>query len=93
MLRRRTDKLLVAVTPHMHYRGNDATYELVHANGSREILLALPRYSFDWQLQYGFKTPVLMEKVAEWISLRQQPQQSGQSQSGEGDPLGGPERG
>jgi hypothetical protein len=46
----------------MHYRGKDATYELVHANGSREILLAVPRYSFDWQLQYRFATPVLMEK-------------------------------
>jgi len=56
------DKLLVAITPHMHYRGKDATYELVHANGSREILLAVPRYSFDWQLQYRFTTPVLMEK-------------------------------
>jgi hypothetical protein len=77
----------------VHYRCKDAAYELVHANGSREILRAVLRYSFDWQLQYGFKTPVLTEKVAGWISLRQQSQQSGQSRSGKGDPLGGPERG
>jgi len=56
------DKLLVAITPHMHFRGKDATYELLHVDGRREILLAVPHYSFDWQLQYRFKTPVLMEK-------------------------------
>jgi hypothetical protein len=56
------DKLLVAITPHMHFRGKDATYELLHVDGRREILLAVPHYSFDWQLQYQFKTPVLMEK-------------------------------
>jgi hypothetical protein len=61
------DKLLVAITPHMHFRGKDATYELVHMDGRREILLAVPHYSFDWQLQYRFKTPVLMEKGSRMI--------------------------
>lgn len=56
------DKLLVAITPHMHYRGKDATYELVHAGGRREILLRVPRYDFNWQLQYRFAKPVLLEK-------------------------------
>jgi hypothetical protein len=61
------NKLLVAITPHMHYRGKDATYELVHADGRREILLAVPRYSFDWQLQYKFKSPVLLEKGSRMV--------------------------
>jgi hypothetical protein len=61
------DKLLIAITPHMHYRGKDATYELLHVDGRREILLAVPRYSFDWQLQYRFKTPVLMEKGSRMV--------------------------
>jgi hypothetical protein len=61
-------KLLVAITPHMHYRGKDATYELVHADGRREILLAVPRYSFDWQLQYRFKSPVLLEKGSRMVA-------------------------
>ncbi|HXA67647.1 MAG TPA: hypothetical protein VNV82_20985 [Bryobacteraceae bacterium] len=56
------DKLLVAITPHMHYRGKDATYELVHASGKREILLVVPHYDFNWQLQYRFEKAVLMEK-------------------------------
>lgn len=62
------DKLLVAITPHMHFRGKDASYELVHPDGRREILLAVPHYSFDWQLQYRFKTPVLMEKGSRMIA-------------------------
>jgi hypothetical protein len=61
------NKFLVAITPHMHYRGKDATYELVHADGRREILLAVPRYSFDWQLQYRFKSPVLLEKGSRMV--------------------------
>ena len=56
------DKLLVAITPHMHYRGKDATYELVHADGRREILLVVPRYDFNWQLQYRFEKAIMMEK-------------------------------
>ena len=61
------DKLLMAITPHMHFRGKDATYELVHSDGRRETLLVVPHYSFDWQLQYRFKTPVLMEKGSRMV--------------------------
>jgi hypothetical protein len=56
------DRWLVAITPHMHYRGKDATYELVHLDGKREILLRVPAYNFEWQLQYRFKDPVFVEK-------------------------------
>jgi hypothetical protein len=56
------DKLLVAITPHAHYRGKDALYELLHVDGRREILLSVPHYDFSWQLQYRLKDPVLMEK-------------------------------
>ncbi|MCX6621069.1 MAG: alkyl hydroperoxide reductase, partial [Acidobacteria bacterium] len=56
------DRLLVAITPHMHYRGKDARYDLVHTDGRRETVLAVPRYNFNWQLQYRFAEPILMEK-------------------------------
>jgi hypothetical protein len=61
------DKLLLAITPHAHYRAHDATYELVHADGRHEIVLAVPHYSFNWQLQYRLKDPVLMEKGSQMI--------------------------
>jgi len=54
--------LLLAITPHAHYRGKDATYELIHVDGRRETLLAVPHYDFNWQLQYRLKDPILMEK-------------------------------
>ena len=56
------DKLLVSITPHMHYRGKDARYELVRPDGRRETLLFVPNYSFNWQLLYRFREPVFVEK-------------------------------
>jgi hypothetical protein len=61
------DKLLVAITPHMHYRGKDAIYELIHADGRREILLAVQHYDFNWQLQYSFEKAILMEKGSRMV--------------------------
>jgi hypothetical protein len=56
------DKLLLSITPHMHYRGKDVIYELTRPDGRREILLSVPGYKFDWQLVYRFKEPVRVEK-------------------------------
>ena len=53
----------------MHYRGKDATYELIHPNGRREILLAVPHYNFEWQLQYRFKDPILLKKGSRLIVI------------------------
>jgi hypothetical protein len=61
------DKLLVSVTPHMHYRGKEARYELVRADGTRETLLLVPRYDFNWQLLYRFKEPVFVKKGSRLI--------------------------
>jgi hypothetical protein len=56
------DTLLLSFTPHMHYRGKDMTYELVRPNGKHEILLAVPRYDFNWQLVYRLMQPAYVEK-------------------------------
>ena len=56
------DKLLLSITPHMHYRGKDVQYELIRPNGARQILLSVPRYDFNWQLVYRFQDPVRVEK-------------------------------
>lgn len=62
-----SDKLLLAITPHMHYRGKDARYELVHPDGRREILLYVPKYDFNWQQIYRFEQPVYIEKGSRMI--------------------------
>jgi hypothetical protein len=56
------DKVLLSITPHMHYRARDVQYELVRPGGKREILLSVPRYDFNWQLVYRFREPVRVEK-------------------------------
>ncbi|MFO0847895.1 MAG: redoxin domain-containing protein [Gemmataceae bacterium] len=49
---------LVALTPHMHLRGKSFRYELVSPDGTRETLLNVPRYDFNWQVQYVLAKPV-----------------------------------
>ena len=64
------DKLLLSITPHMHYRGKDVRYELIRPDGAREILLSVPRYDFNWQLVYRFQDPVRVEKGSLLMSPR-----------------------
>jgi hypothetical protein len=61
------DKLLLSITPHMHYRAHDVTYELVRPSGKRETLLAVPHYDFNWQLVYRLKEPLHVEKDSRLI--------------------------
>jgi hypothetical protein len=56
------DKLLLSITPHMHYRGKDVRYEVIRPDGARQTLLSVPRYDFNWQLVYRFQDPVRVEK-------------------------------
>jgi hypothetical protein len=51
------DTLLYSLMPHMHYRGKSFRYEAVYPNGTREILLHVPRYDFNWQHMYYLERP------------------------------------
>lgn len=56
------DKLLLSITPHMHYRAKDVRYDLARPDGRHETLLSVPHYNFGWQLVYRFEDPVFVEK-------------------------------
>jgi len=56
------DQTLLSITPHMHYRGKDARYDLIRPDGTRETLLNVPKYDFNWQLVYRMRDPVKVEK-------------------------------
>ncbi len=58
----RKDTQLLELTPHMHLRGKAFRFELEYPNGTREILLDVPKYDFNWQLSYEFKEPKLVPK-------------------------------
>jgi hypothetical protein len=52
------DTQVLSLFPHMHLRGKSFRFELVHPEGSREILLDVPQYDFNWQNTYVFEEPM-----------------------------------
>lgn len=49
---------ILSLLPHMHYRGKAFRYELVHPDGTEEVLLEVPAYDFNWQLSYIPREPI-----------------------------------
>jgi len=56
------DVELYDLFPHMHVRGKDMKYEVFYPDGRREVLLNVPKYSFNWQTMYRLQEPVAMPK-------------------------------
>jgi len=48
---------VTAYMAHMHVRGKAFKYELTTPDGKTETLLDIPRYDFNWQLQYDYAQP------------------------------------
>ncbi len=59
------DKLLLSMTPHMHMRGKSFRYEVIYPDGRREVLLDVPRWDFNWQIDYILAKPKLIPKGAQ----------------------------
>ena len=51
------DTVLTSLTPHMHVRGKDMTYIAYYPDGTKETLLSVPKYDFNWQITYELATP------------------------------------
>lgn len=49
---------LLAMAPHMHFRGKSARYVGRWPDGRTEVLLSVPRYDFNWQSNYTLRTPL-----------------------------------
>ncbi len=58
----RKDQYLLTMLPHMHLRGKSFRYEAHYPDGTREILLDVPQYDFNWQLEYSLAEPKFMPK-------------------------------
>ena len=52
-----TDALLLSLIPHMHVRGKSFRYDAHYPDGTHETLLHVPRYDFNWQLEYILAEP------------------------------------
>ena len=56
------DSHIVSFSPHMHLRGKDVLYRAIYPDGKSEVLLALPKYDFNWQVYYYPTKPLPMPK-------------------------------
>jgi hypothetical protein len=55
------DLRILSLNPHMHFRGKSFRYDLTRPDGSKETLLDVPRYDFNWQATYYAKNPIRVE--------------------------------
>lgn len=53
------DTRIFALSPHMHLRGKRMKFELLGPDGTRETLLSVPAYDFNWQTSYRLAEPKL----------------------------------
>jgi hypothetical protein len=53
---------LVSLKPHMHLRGKWMEFRAVYPNGEKEVLLNVPHYDFNWQLEFTLAQPKVLPK-------------------------------
>ena len=58
------DLQLTGLVPHMHFRGKDFKYTVTYPDGRQKVLLYVPKYDFNWQLEYDFKDYLTVPKDA-----------------------------
>jgi thiol-disulfide isomerase/thioredoxin len=49
---------LLSINPHAHVRGKAFRYDLIYPDGTSKMVLDVPHYDFNWQLEYQFATPL-----------------------------------
>ena len=62
------DALLRGIFPHTHVRGKRWSYTLELPDGTKQPLLSVPKYDFNWQTYYMFREPLAVPKGARIIS-------------------------
>jgi len=60
------DAELAWFMPHMHLRGKDMTFRLVHPDGRKETVLSA-KFNFNWQLGYELAKPIKVTKGTRMI--------------------------
>ena len=52
------DAELYSLMPHMHFRGKRMKFNAQYPDGSEELILSVPAYSFNWQLAHELEKPL-----------------------------------
>ena len=56
------DAVLYSVHPHAHYRGYAVELTQITPDGKETPILSVPKYDFNWQLDYDLATPLPLKK-------------------------------
>ena len=56
------DLTLWSLLPHTHLRGKRWEIQATYPDGRTETILSVPKYDFNWQTDYVFKTPLKLPK-------------------------------
>ncbi len=56
------DLEILAFSPHMHVRGKAMRYDLTYPDGTKETLLDVPNYDYNWQWLYYPTEPIQVPK-------------------------------
>ncbi|REJ77158.1 MAG: cytochrome c [Acidobacteria bacterium] len=73
------DSQILSLLPHMHQRGKSMRYTVVKPDGTREVLLDVPEYDYDWQNIYYLEQPypvaagTILEVDATWDNSPENP--------------------
>jgi hypothetical protein len=63
---------LYSIFPHAHYRAENMAISLLRPGQTKEeLILALPKYDFNWQRGYDFATPIKIEPGTKLITRYQ----------------------
>ena len=54
------DAYIHSLMPHMHFRGKRMDFTAVYPDGSEELILSVPNYSFNWQLTHSLEEPLFV---------------------------------
>ena len=52
------DITLYTMSPHMHLRGKSLKWVVVYPDGHEQTILDVPKFDFNWQLDYELETPL-----------------------------------
>jgi hypothetical protein len=63
------DSHIWALIPHTHLRGKSWEYRLTYPDGRSEVVLAVPKYDFNWQTYYHFTTPLAAPKGSKLFAI------------------------
>ena len=62
------EAMLHSVFLHTHYRGRAGSLDMILPDGTKQSLISLPRYDFNWQRTYTFTDPVKVPAGAKIVA-------------------------